>query len=157
MTARRGMLRLIVAGVLLAAASLPVRSHENPVREPVTVTLTTSKNSYRLGEPVQMTITVCNRSSRTVTLHFHTYQLFDAVAYSGQTGREVWRWSADKVFAQALTTREVAPGCSWTIPLEWLQQDNSGRQVPPGFYYLRAEVTSHPAYGSNLWGIWITR
>src|SRR5262245_49629072 len=137
MAMRRSML-LMTVGVLLSAGVLAAWAHENPDYEPVTVLLTLDKTSYRVGEPVRMSITACNRSSRTVTLFFHTYQLSDAAAYDGYGGKEVWRWSSDKFFAQALTSVEVAPGCTWTVPLEWSQRDSSGQPVPPGFYLLRA-------------------
>lgn len=156
MVMRRNRSFLLIVGLMIATGALAAGAHENPVREPVTVELTTDKSTYRVGETIRMNVTVCNRSSSTVTLYFHSYQLYDAVAYSGRTGRLVWRWSDGQFFPQALTSRDVAPGCTWSFPLEWSQVDSAGQQVAPGSYILRAAVTSHPAYVSNLRGVSIT-
>jgi Intracellular proteinase inhibitor len=63
--------------------------------------LTASKAVYAEGEPVELTLQVVNRSPRPVTLQFRDSQRYDFLIQNAQ-GQEVWRWSANQMFAQIL-------------------------------------------------------
>ena len=63
--------------------------------------LTSSKAVYAEGEPVELTLQVVNRGPRPVTLQFRDSQRYDFLIQNAQ-GQEVWRWSADQMFAQIL-------------------------------------------------------
>ncbi|MEW6279789.1 MAG: BsuPI-related putative proteinase inhibitor [Candidatus Eremiobacterota bacterium] len=53
-------------------------------------------------------------------------------------GREVWRWSADKFFLQAVQERVFQPGTVESFEGEWSCTDATGKRVPPGRYEVRA-------------------
>jgi hypothetical protein len=63
--------------------------------------LTSSKAVYAEGEPVELTLQVVNRGPRPVTLQFRDAQRYDFLIQNAQ-GQEVWRWSANQMFAQIL-------------------------------------------------------
>jgi hypothetical protein len=63
--------------------------------------LTSNKAVYAEGEPVELTLQVVNRGPRPVTLQFRDSQRYDFLIQNAQ-GQEVWRWSANQMFAQIL-------------------------------------------------------
>lgn len=66
-------------------------------------TLTTSVDSL-----VTMTLTVKNPSASAIRIAFSSGQKFDFVVTDSSTGRDVWRWSANKSFA-AVYSEQVVP------------------------------------------------
>jgi hypothetical protein len=74
------------------------------------------RSSYASGEALRFTLTVENRGSQPVTLTFRTAQRFD-VRIHDAAGREVWRWSADRMFGQAIGEERLEPGArrSWDV------------------------------------------
>lgn len=74
-------------------------------------------------------LVVEHAGSAPLRLRFRTAQQFEARALAD--GREVWRWSAERVFAQVVTDVELAPGerRTWTFTLP---------ELPPGTYALEA-------------------
>lgn len=73
-----------------------------------------------LPDSVHFVLQVTNTAEDTVTLTFPSGQSFDFVVLD--EGREVWRWSADRMFTQAIRTEALAPGetrsyeAAWTPP-----------------------------------------
>jgi len=65
----------------------------------VRLLLKATKPVYAQGEPLDLTLEVVNHSPRAVTLGFRTAQRYDFVIQNVQ-GQEVWRWSAERMFAQ---------------------------------------------------------
>lgn len=71
---------------------------------------------------VTMTLTMKNPSAAPIKVAFSSGQKYDFVVIDSATGREAWRWSADKGFTQALEERTVpASGAlvfteKWTAP-----------------------------------------
>lgn len=63
--------------------------------------LAADKATYTPREPITFTLRAVNESSNPVRLGFRTSQRFDLVIKDAH-GREVWRWSAGRVFAQVL-------------------------------------------------------
>jgi hypothetical protein len=70
-------------------------------RSDLILLLTANKAVYAEGEPVELTLQVVNRGPRPVTLQFRDSQRYDFLIWNAQ-GQEVWRWSADQMFAQIL-------------------------------------------------------
>jgi hypothetical protein len=71
--------------------------------------LKADKSTYAPGEPIALTLEVANRGPHPVTLNFRTNQRYDIVIRDSQ-GREVWRWSAEQMFAQVLGEEILPPG-----------------------------------------------
>jgi hypothetical protein len=74
----------------------------------VSLVLRASKGGYAQGEPLELTLEVVNRSPRPVTLGFRTSQRYDLLMQNAQ-GQEVWRWSAERMFAQMLGQEALSP------------------------------------------------
>lgn len=72
-------------------------------------------------------------------LCFPTAQAFEARVLAG--GRELWRWSAGRAFAQVVTELELGPGEErrWTFDLP---------ELPPGTYVVEAWLAAGGAAGS---------
>ena len=102
-------------------------------------TLEAAQQVYKTGEPVRMTLTVENTGRQPETLRFSSGQQYDFTVM--QAGKEVWRWSADRFFIQALTQVTLAPGGKRSFAEFWPQKDNQGRQVKPGEYQVQAVMT----------------
>lgn len=88
---------------------------------------------FRSGEPVTLLVTIRNRSDAGRTLTLPTSQTHDCIAYAGKD-KEVWRWSAGRMFAQVITALTFAPGESRTFTATWDLTDPRGAPLPPGDY-----------------------
>jgi hypothetical protein len=93
----------------------------------------------RQAEPVRLSVTVRNRSDEPRSLTLPTSQTYD-FAVVGEAGREVWRWSAGRMFAQMLTEVALAPGESKTFSETWDQLCSDGRPAAAGAYRLVGSV-----------------
>jgi hypothetical protein len=89
------------------------------------------------GEPVTMTLSIANCSNGPVKVSNPTSQRYEFLVEDRQ-GREVWRWSQDRVFLQVTGEDEVQ---SVTHSEVWDQRDNSGQPVAPRVYVVRAWMT----------------
>jgi hypothetical protein len=74
----------------------------------VSLLLRASQAVYTPGEPLELTLEVVNHSARPVTLNFRTAQRYDLLIQNTQ-GQEVWRWSAEQMFAQMLGQETLSP------------------------------------------------
>ena len=74
----------------------------------VSLLLRAGKEVYAQGESLDLTLEVVNHSPRPVTLKFRTAQRYDLLIQSA-SGQEVWRWSAEQMFAQMLDQETLAP------------------------------------------------
>lgn len=74
-------------------------------------------------------LSVENAGPQPLRLRFRTAQAFEARVLAGD--REVWRWSADQMFAQVITELTLGPGegREWAFTLP---------ELPPGTYTLEA-------------------
>jgi hypothetical protein len=77
-------------------------------RSALILLLTASKAVYAEGEPVELTLQVVNRGPRPVTLQFRDSQRYDFLIRNAQ-GQEVWRWSANQMFAHMLGQETLSP------------------------------------------------
>ena len=94
--------------------------------------LRADKGVYALGEPVELTLAVTNPGPDPVSLTAPSSQLYDFAVL--KEGREVWRWSADKMFLTVLTRLTISPGETRAFTEPWDQRDRDGRPVSPGDY-----------------------
>jgi hypothetical protein len=79
--------------------------------------LLASLQVYTSGDGVGFVLQVTNVAERPVELNFRTGQSYDFAVLSGT--REVWRWSADQVFTQAVRRERLAPGESKRYEALW--------------------------------------
>jgi hypothetical protein len=115
-------------------------SKRMPARTGPRLLLSADRTAYPSGAPVRLTLAVANPGSAPVTLQFATSQKFDFEVRRG--GVTVWRWSADRMFTQVLTSLTLAPGARQSFAETWKQQDNKGQPVPAGEYEAIATLTT---------------
>lgn len=99
-------------------------------------TIFTDKSTYRLGEEVLITLIKTNITRSPITLRYSTAQRFDFIIRRSQTGREVWRWSRGRSFAQVTSQVILRPGESQVFRARWDQTNNQGRLVEPGTFII---------------------
>lgn len=92
----------------------------------------------RSGQPVTWKLEVENGGPEEVTLAFRSGKDGDVALVRG--GAEVYRWSADKFFSQAMRHERLAVGEKKTFTLE-----ERALSAEPGDYELLAGLDSEPA------------
>jgi hypothetical protein len=80
------------------------------------------------GGNVRLVFHVTNRSDRAVEITFPSGQRYD-FAVLDSAGREVWRWSADRMFTQALQTQRLAPNETMSFDEQWNAGGRTGRHT----------------------------
>jgi len=70
--------------------------------------LSTDQAIYRSGEPIRITFEVFNHTPTSVRFDFTSSQRYDIVI-EDQQGKEIWRWSADRMFTMALGQETLGP------------------------------------------------
>jgi hypothetical protein len=106
----------------------------------VQLRLTSDRRAYAVGDSVVLTLTVINAGPSPVTLQFSSGQKYDFEVRRG--GQVVWRWSADRMFTQALTSMTLGPRERKVFTETWKQQDNNGQPVGAGTYEAVAVITT---------------
>lgn len=133
---------------LLLLATIPhIASNDLPsdtaYTDDLVVAVTTDKNKYNIGEPVEVTINVTNNGYEDVTLVFPNTQLADF-----SVDDYLYLWSYDRFFAAMITPITVPSGETVILLNDfWNQVDISGNQVPKGVYHIdgwMVEGIGHP-------------
>jgi len=94
-------------------------------------------DTFELGEPVQLVLTVRNELETSAVVEFSTGRTFDFVVLERGDSRVVWKWSDRRSFAQAVTQIEFASGETKTFTQVWNQVDRNGAPVRSGDYEAR--------------------
>jgi len=105
------------------------------------VVLIADKVIYTPGEPIMLTLRVINDASKPISLSFPTAQRFDLLVQN-QQGREVWRWSVGRFFAQMLGEEVLRPSGG-----ELLYHATVERKFLQGVYTVKAII---PALGNQM-------
>jgi len=115
------MRRILLLGPLLIGAA--ACTHSEPMKEtnearltgtapaaesPAAAGLVASVHVESLADGAHFTLQVTNSRSTPATLEFSSGQSYDFVVRQGE--REVWRWSADQMFTQALRSQTLGTG-----------------------------------------------
>lgn len=119
---RRTLPLLLAAGVLAVACTPPVPPDGTPPPPPPPmVESSTLVSSLRVetGDTVRLTLQVTNPSADPVAFTFPSGQTYDFVVRPAGAGAEVWRWSAQMGFTQAVRTVTLAPGETWSFGERW--------------------------------------
>jgi hypothetical protein len=69
-------------------------------------------------DSVHFVLQVTNTTDRPIELAFGSGQSFDFAVRRGD--RELWRWSADRMFTQALRSETLAPGDTKRYDAGWI-------------------------------------
>lgn len=117
---RRTLLLLVPA--LLAACARPLPPPPDgmlPPPEPPQPPLVTSLNVETAGDTVLLALQVTNPYQAPVQVTFVSGQTYDFAVRTG--GTELWRWSADRGFTQAVRTLTLEPGATWSFGERWVR------------------------------------
>lgn len=138
--------RLVVALIAVAAvvyacgprthAATTTRSHESKTL--TAGSTVTSKLDVTTAPIVTFLLEVTNKTGKRIELNFasgktHDFAVLDAA------GREIWRWSRDRMFTQTLRNAPLSRDASVTFSEEWAA-------ASPGTYTVVASALSenHP-------------
>ncbi|MGH2348599.1 MAG: BsuPI-related putative proteinase inhibitor [bacterium] len=128
----------ILVGVMAAtSAATPAPTSVERVEGGLRVQATVSGRAFAVGIPIPVVLAVRNTGSAAVAITFMNGQRYDLLARRPR-GDEVWRWSHDRAFIQAVQTMRLGPGEEEAYRITWDQRDFQGRQVDPGSYELVA-------------------
>lgn len=73
------------------------------------------------NDSIEFVLQVTNTTSSPVPLTFSSGQTHDFVVYDA-SGAEVWRWSEDRMFTQAVREESVPPGETLTYSAVWVPE-----------------------------------
>jgi hypothetical protein len=80
---------------------------------------------------VLLRLSVSNGTDAVIPVTFMTGQRYD-FAVETESGEEVWRWSADMVFTQAVEEARLGPAEVWEYAEVWPAVGRAGRFVAVG-------------------------
>lgn len=96
--------------------------------------LATSFDVVQDAGEVRFSFRVVNQAPRSVEVNFPSGQAYDFVVMDS-VGREVWRWSADRIFTQSVRNKLLGKGESISASEKWAQ-------AKPGKFTAIAQLTS---------------
>lgn len=70
------------------------------------------------GDDVRFSLRVANTSKKKVEVNFPSGQSYDFVVVDS-VGREVWRWSADRIFTSSVRNKLLGKGDAITASEKW--------------------------------------
>lgn len=108
---------VVFAGAAWAAAGCAPVSNgggEADMRDLLPSVQATSAN-----DSIEFVLQVTNTTDEPVPVSFSSGQTYDFAVYDA-SGAEIWRWSADRMFTQALRDESVAPGETLTYSAIWV-------------------------------------
>ncbi len=72
------------------------------------VSLSVNQPIYSVGGQITVTLQVFNNTEQEITLHFRDAQRYE-FTIEDEEGKEVWRWSNGRMFAQVLGEETLGP------------------------------------------------
>ncbi|HJU75340.1 MAG TPA: BsuPI-related putative proteinase inhibitor [Gemmatimonadaceae bacterium] len=110
---------LAVAAVAYACGPRPHASGASERSRSVTgPSIVTSLDVRQQGADVAFTFRIANNAKKKLELIFPTGQRYDLTIVD-PNGEEIWRWSAGRMFTQALQNRIVAAFDTLTFEMKW--------------------------------------
>lgn len=109
-----------------------------------TLTATTDKRVYNVGEAVKIAFKLQNNAKNPVTFEFNSGQSYD-VLVENSAGEQVWSWAANKRFAMMMRQVTVAAGETQTFAAQWEGRALTDEKIAPGKYSVKVVYTSNPA------------
>lgn len=94
-------------------------------------TMIASSLDVSVRDGVHFSLHVTNRTGEKVEVRFTSGQTYDFVVLD-RAGTEVWRWSADRMFTQAMQTRMLDPDETITFTEAWQPDSLHGEFVAVG-------------------------
>ena len=92
------------------------------------ISMSIDKMSYSVGEPIKMTFKIFNYTEEDIVFQFNSAQRYDFII-EDEKGKEVWRWSKERMFAMVLGEDTLGP----TNPEIIYTAEYKGK-LSPGYY-----------------------
>jgi len=105
----------------------------------IEATLKIKNKRFKVDELVSFSLEISNTQDKTLKLFFPTSKIYDFTVYD-ESGKEVYRWSGNKLFTQVVTRVILKPKEVRKFNLEWEQKVGFGDKAKPGKYQIIAEV-----------------
>jgi len=96
-------------------------------------------SNFLQGEILTLHLSLTNNGSKEITLEFPSSQQYDFYV-KNSVDTEVWRWSANQLFAQGLTDIRIPAGNTVVFSENWNQRAFNGTLLPTGNYTVFAKV-----------------
>lgn len=111
-------------------------SKDHAVPDGAGITFSIEKLTYNPGEEIRMALRVFNYTEKEVTFRFRTAQRYD-FSIEDMSGRILWRWSEDRMFAMVLGSEVLSPKKREIIYAEVFRGS-----LEPGSYRLTGILTA---------------
>jgi len=90
-------------------------------------------SNYLQGEVVRLLLSVTNNGNEEVVLKFSSGQQYDFYVQDSEDV-EIWRWSANRLFTQALSEISIPVGVTVNFSELWDQTATDGQTLARGSY-----------------------
>jgi len=141
---------MLASGTNLRGCAGPPSSQPGPLA----LELRATRTELPPGGETTFMLIVTNQGQQPARLQFASGQTYDFILLKGE--QEVWRWSHDRMFTQALRSLTLGPGESLSYQETWAGRDNAGQPVPPGEYVVIGVLTISPEQRTEPVGIKVT-
>lgn len=140
-------LLIVIIMMLLPACTLRAEKYRkwefiNPAD--LQITMTTEKPEIIAGTVATFTITIRNRTDKTVNIHYPTGQQWDFATYHNKI--QIYRWSQGTIWADSPHTIPLKSGETRSEKLTWLTIDRNGVPLPQGIYTANGMVMTVPRF-----------
>ncbi|RYX86425.1 hypothetical protein EON83_01785 [bacterium] len=120
-------------------ASAPTKG----IEPKVTLTASTDKHVYKVGEEVKVNFSLRNNATKATTFTFRSGQNYD-VFIKNAAGESIWNWSANKRFLMVSLPITFAAGEKRAFSVEWDGQALPDNKLTPGTYTVQVVYASDP-------------
>jgi hypothetical protein len=127
------------AVIMIVGLALSPACRSKSFQEGLSAEFSTNKAEYGQGEAIRLQLSLGNGNVDPMTLTFASSQIYDFWV-QGPGGKEVWRWSASRVFLTVITHVDIMPKATIEYSETWDQLHNDGMAVPPGVYKIHAGI-----------------
>jgi hypothetical protein len=108
------------------------------------ITISPEKNEIIAGSVATFTISIRNRTDKTVKISYPTGQHWDLAAYHNRT--QIFRWSQGLLWAEAPHIIPLKTGETTSEKLSWTTVDRHGLPLPQGVYTVHGMVMTSPRF-----------
>jgi hypothetical protein len=118
----------------MAGATIPTKNAVEKTLKSGSTTLTTKFDVVPDGDDIRFSLQVVNKTPKSVEVNFASGQAYDFVVVDS-VGREVWRWSADRIFTTSVRNKLLGKGEAISASEKW-------SSAKAGKYTAIAQLTS---------------
>lgn len=141
------LVKFLFIVILVAFTVTPVQAwrkweHSNP--SDIEIKIKPNLPEITSGETATFTISIRNRTDKTVKIFYPTGQRWDLAVFHYKT--QIFRWSQGYQWADAPHTVPLRSGKTLSYELSWKSEDRLGRDLPRGIYHIQGMVMTRPRY-----------